>query len=145
MTMREFVFNGLITTPTLTSLGLSESNVFAAQVFDGTTTDPHPELDFFVVYRISGTTPALAGSRGGGRVREATVTLWAYDKQKDFDLRIAPILKAWEELMDSYEAEDTGDGYLIAGSYIGQSDDGWDDVYERIARSSAYTIVYTGS
>jgi hypothetical protein len=145
MSLRAFIYKGLTTHPPLVALGLRPGNVFAAQVFDGTEADPLPAEDFFAVYRISSATPGLAGTRGSGRVREATVALWVYDKQKDFDLRISPILKVWEELMDSYESEDLGSGgWTMGNAYVGQSDDTWDDVYERITRSSAYTIVYTG-
>lgn len=146
MSLRTFVFNMIVDDPQLIALGLHRDNVYAAQALDSVKPGEFTAPDIFAVVRFTSTAPGLTGARGASRPRQATCQLWVYDWDRDFDLHIAPILKRWEDLVDEQEAPAMGDGsWWIGAEYVGQSDDAFDDVYDRIARNSAYTIAYTGT
>lgn len=145
MSIRTFVYALVTDDAALNALGLTATNVFAAQTLDSFKPGDWPAPDFFAVIRFASTVPALVGSRGAGRARSTTCQLWVYDRDRDYELHIAPILKRWEELVDSQEAPSLVDGWWLGSEYVGQSDDAFDDVYDRITRNSAYTISYTGS
>jgi hypothetical protein len=142
MALRDYLFRLVANDPKLTAMELTERNGFGAQA-----PDSPPGEEAFWVLRLSGPVSALGGSYGPKRVRSATAALWVYEKRgsRDYGRTIDPALRRWEEMIDALEAPDLGDGaYFLGAEYVGQQDDAYDDVYERVVRSSAYTISYTG-
>jgi len=141
MTVREYVFGLVAADAELNALGYSAANGYATEA-----PDSPPGGQFWVLrWGVEGI--GVPSARGRGKVTSRDVTLWAYDRQQTFD-RVNLMLKRWQALLDALEAVRTGsgpnDGWITATSWLGDSEDGFDDVYNALLRSSSYTIVASG-
>lgn len=141
MTLRALVFSLVADDPELNSLGYSAANGYSSHSPDS------PPGDVFWVLHWGPEIVGVPAARGRAKVTEREVSLWAYDRQPNFD-RINVVLKRWQALLDALEAMKTGDGandgWVTATTWQGDSDDGFDDVYNAQLRSSSYTIVASG-
>lgn len=137
MGLREYVYAAVVDDAELLSLGLNADTVSA----NGAPVSP--QTDRFAVLRWGPETPGLPGQRGANRMSEREVSLWVYDRNPDY-ANINLALKRWCVLMDGTSGANTGGGWITCCEWNGDSDDGWDDVYERIVRSSTYTIIASG-
>lgn len=137
MSLREFVFGAVAGNATLQALGFSASNIFAVQAPD---TPPDEE---FAVLRFSSSNNGLSGANRNRRYRQVECSLWVYDRQMDYDRVIGPALDAFEILAAGWSGNDMGDGErLFETEFVGQDDDGWDDIYNRIVRAARVTLTY---
>lgn len=141
MTLRALVFSLVADDTELNSLGYSGANGYSSHAPDS------PPGDVFWVLHWGPEIVGVPAARGRAKVTEREVSLWAYDRQPTFD-RINVVIKRWQALLDALEATKTGDGpndgWVTATTWQGDSDDGFDDVYNAQLRSSSYTIVASG-
>jgi len=139
MTVREYVYTLLVNDDVMNDLGFTAANVHANGV-------ESPNTDRFAILRW-GTELPTPGRRGPTRVTERTASLWVYEINPDLQL-VAAVLKRWCMILDATFAVKTGpgsgDGYITQCDWDGDSDDAWDDVYERHVRSSTYRIIASG-
>jgi hypothetical protein len=141
MTVRELVYGILSADAELVSLGLTPATTYANGAADS------PKERTWAILRWGAETVATGGQRGRLKTVERDVTLWVYDKQRDYD-NINSIIKRWCVLMENLEARRTGDGvndgWLSQCYWQGDGDDTYDDVYEAWTKPSTYTIVANG-
>lgn len=141
MTLRAFLFNAVATDAELNSLGYTRANGYANHAPDS------PPGDVFWVLRWGVETVGVPAARGRAKVTSRLATLWAYDRQPNFD-RINPCIKRWQAMLDALEAAATGfepnDGWILSTYWEGDSEDAYDDVYTAQVRSSSYTIMASG-
>jgi hypothetical protein len=141
MTVRAYLFQAVGEDPELNALGYSLANGYTGQAPDS------PPGDLFWVLRWGPEIFGVPAARGRAKVTSREVSLWAYDRQTNFDA-INACIKRWQQLLDSLEAVRTGagpnDGWITATYWEGDGEDGYDDVYTAQFRSSSYTIVAGG-
>lgn len=141
MSVRELVFALNATDPEMATLGLNVDTMYANEAPDS------PRERFWAVLRWGLETVGVPAQRGRDRVTARECSLWVYDKERDFT-KINQAIRRWCAIMDALEATKTGDGpndgWITQCQWESDGDDGWDDVYEAIYRSSTYTIVASG-
>lgn len=141
MTVRELVFATVAGDVTLNGLGFNADTVYANGAPDS------PQDRRFAVLRWGPEIPALGGARGRVKPTDRDCSLWVYDRDNDYGA-INSALKRWCEFMDALSAVKTGqgtyDGWVLETAWQGDTDDGWDDIYQANYRSSTYRIVASG-
>jgi hypothetical protein len=141
MSVREYVFATCAYDPTLIGLGLNVDTLYANNAPDS------PKERFWGVLRWGAEVPGAPGQRGTGRVTERECSLWVYDKAFDYTA-INKAIRQWVLLLDAIEGKKTGsapgDGWITQADWQSDGDDGYDDVYEAIYRSSTYIIIASG-
>lgn len=133
MGVRERIFGVLSGDPDLNQLGINNSNLYST--FAG---ESAPSLRFAVL---------RWGLKTSGVKRSAVLqelSLWVYDDDRDYSW-INSVIKRWCKIMDGMAGVSMDDGWLLQADWAGDSTDEFDDVYDRITRSSSYILVITES
>lgn len=102
----------------------------------GSTVDTPPNRPFLVLRW--GTT-----TRGMGTTNRRTLTVWVYDQPNDYH-RIDLMVKRIKEIFRELEGTVYEWGSITTIEWEQDSDDGEDDVYGTILRTSQYSILATG-
>jgi len=114
----------------LGAIGLKRENIYLTGI-----DSPHGEV--FLIIKFGEMT------RGMGPVNRSNVTVWAYDKDRDYQ-RIDQMLKRIRVLFEAVEATQTDTGWITTIRWTGDSEDLFDDVYRASARNSAYQMTDSG-
>ena len=102
--------------------------------FQGVDT-PTPDKPF-IVARWGTTEPGATFGRGPARLE-----LWVYDRPADYT-RIDAIIARIKTLLTNAVHVAGTDGYtLTQATWMGESEDLYDDVYERIVKTTSFTVV----
>lgn len=132
MTVRETMYGILSTDATLIGLGYIADNVYA-----NAAPDSPPEVgQVWMVLNWGEETPALRGQRGRSRVTTRALTLWVYDRERDYTT-INAAIKRLMDLMEGIEQN----GPVLCANWQGDGPDGYDDTYQAVFRNTTYTIV----
>jgi len=119
----------------LAGLGYGEENVYA----NGAPDSPPEVGDVWLVLNWGEEAPGLRGQRGRTRAGVWALTIWFYDRQRDYGT-INSAIKRTRDVMDAIEQS----GSVLCTSWQGDGVDGFDDVYQAAFRTSTYTIVANG-
>jgi hypothetical protein len=115
---------------TLGAIGLAPGHIYAGGV-------DSPQGELFVTIVFGDSQP------GFGDVLRTNVTIWAYDRDRDY-LRIEAILKRIRLLFESLDAAQTTEGWITSIRWTGDSGDLSDDVYRARARNADFMMVDSG-
>ena len=115
---------------TLGAIGLKSANIYTSGI-------DSPAGDVFLIIKFGGAEPGMAA------VNRTNVTIWAYDKDKDY-LRIERMLKRIRQVFESIEAQQTAEGWITAIEWTGDGDDLYDDVYRASTRNTAFRVTDSG-
>ena len=130
MSLRELVYDRLLLNTDLENLGINSGSLFPNFAPDS----PANNMQRWLVIRWGATNTAFAYSP----VRSGSITLWAYDRERDFDA-IEQVLAAARATLEGLEANGHEGEYFITVTSQGQGEDVYDSVYEAVARTEAYT------
>lgn len=114
----------------LGGIGLEPEHVYAAGV-------DTPHGDVFVTIRFGTSDPGMGASK------RTQVTVWAYDRDRDY-LRVEAILRRIRILLEGLEAYRTAEGWITSIKWTGDSEDLNDDIYKASARNSSFTMIDSG-
>lgn len=144
MTLSQHVFARLSADAALNSIGFGAENIYGSQAIDSVPKDDR----LFMILMWRDRSPGLVGQRGPLRVYEQNLDVYTYNRDKDF----APVRQALRriaELADEFVAEKTGtdasDGWITCCDWAGETDDGYDEVYEAVNRIGSITFVASGT
>lgn len=137
MSLRTLVYDTLKVDAQLIALGIDEDSLYPNFSADS----PAADQQRWVVLRWGVVEPPFAPQVP---VRPQTLTLWAYDRERDF-AAIAAILRRCRTLLTDLSAVWTGDGHLLEIQQTGSSEDLWDDGYQAVTRNEAYRMVASGT
>ena len=132
--LRSTVYGKLSGDVTLHALGLAADAVYLNNSADS------PTADRFMVLRWGSDVPLMGAQRSP---KERSLELWVYDRGYSYEY-VCAILSRGDAALKELVGASTGSGYIVDIRWAGDSDDGWDDVYERVFKSATYTIVGTG-
>lgn len=133
MTVREALYSIISGDAELASLGYVEDNVYANGAPDS---PPEVGTKHWLTLQWGEELPSLRGQRGRSRVTVRTLTVWVYDRDRDY----TTINLAVKRLMDLLEGIEQV-GPVLCANWQGDGVDGYDDVYQASFRNSTYTIV----
>jgi hypothetical protein len=125
------VFALLADDAVMNSLGINVDTLWNSQAPDS------PPADRFGVLRWGTEVPSLLAAEK--RVSDTDVTIWPYDKNLDYAV-VDAINKRWCTLMESLRGQQVGSLAVLGVRWNGDGEDSWDDVYERVFRTSSYII-----
>lgn len=114
----------------LGGIGLLPENVYAAGI-------DTPRGELFVTIRFGLSDPGMGASK------RTQVTVWAYDRDRDY-LRIEAMLKRVRILLEGLEAARTAEGWITSVEWSGDSEDLYDDIYKASARNSTFMMIDSG-
>lgn len=103
-------------------------------VYGSNSVDSAPE-DCFIVLHWETTTKAF------GLVGSPQLTVWVYDKERDYSLRIDPAIDRVKTIFTEAVHVPGSDGItLTAATWNGDSDDLFDDGYNAITRTASFSL-----
>jgi hypothetical protein len=140
MTVRDLVYQTLAADSALAALGFADENIYANAAPDS---PPETESGVWMVLNWGEELPGVTGQRGRTRTTVRALTMWLYDRQRDYGT-INSGLKRLLDIMEALEQASTGAGMLTCATWQGDGVDGYDDVYQAVYRTSTYTIVANG-
>jgi len=136
--LRDFVWKALRGDPGLNALGIDESSLFGTLAPDS----PAANLQKWMVIRW-GIEEARLGRDTD--VRRRFLSVWAYDRNRDFNDVDLMLQRARAVLFPLAAVEyNTSGGYISEVTDNGLSDDTWDDAYGAVTRNWQLTITASG-
>lgn len=137
MGLRTFVFNLLKDDAQLNVLGYNAETLYPTQAPDS----PRANQNRFMVLAWGNAEPRLGRDAD---VRRQLLTVWAYDKERDFGA-VNDALNRTHAILYPLAAVNVGGGWITEVLDNGQSDDLYDPEYEAVTRNWAYTIIASGN
>lgn len=136
--LREYVWGLLKVDPVLNGLGINENSLFGSYAPDS----PSADLQKWMVIRW-GISEARLGRDSD--VRRKFLSIWAYDRQRDFT-DIDLMLERVRDILYPLKAinYNNSNGYITEVIDNGYSDDVWDPQYEASTKNWQLTIIASG-
>jgi hypothetical protein len=138
MWIRDAVFRALLGDLELRNLGLAEANLFPNFAPDS----PAATLTRWWVLRwgVAETAPGRDTT-----ARPIAMSLWAYDREKDFGNISATLRRARAVFLGLPGVRDpAGAGAFIGMEFSFSSEDLWDEAYQAVLRSETFRVVASG-
>lgn len=136
MTLRTVVFNALAGDPALNALGIDVESLYPNHAPDS----PAATQMRWAVLRWGVAEPSLGRDT---TARPIAMSLWVYDREKDFG-DIDAILKRARAVLLAMPLMATGDGSIIGVDWALSSEDLVDETYDAVVRSETYRVVASG-
>lgn len=136
MSVRNLVYELLKNDAQLTAMGYGAGALFTNFTMDS----PAARLEKWLTIRW-GVADAPVGR--DAQARPVNMSLWAYNRQKDYGPIQQALYRARQVLLPVVGMPQPGGGHMVACDWSGTSEDLWDDVYEAIMRGENYRVVTT--
>ena len=136
MSARNLVFNLLKDDPILNGLGINDESLFGSQTVDS----PASRITRWVFIRW-GVSEAPLGR--DTETRPVPMSLWAYNRQRDFTPIDAILLRCRQLLLPLASTPCPGGGFFVQADYAFSSEDLYDDAYQAVMRGDTYRAIIT--
>lgn len=131
--MRAFIATVINEDSQLRDMGLAHDSVYSANNVDTPATKP------FIV--VKWTQRLVVGAAHRDAPSQANLCdIWFYDRPGDYS-RIDAMIARVHEMLAAVQAQQTGTGWITQIDWSGDGEDGYDDVWEAISRTSSYRVI----